>query len=71
MTFFGESFGFFLVKLFGVTRLEHPKGMKDKVKQTQWAQSRSGSGVGGLEVGAQQAPRLLVILYLKGAKGKW
>ena len=52
------------LKLFGVTRLERQKGVKDKVKQTRWAQSRSGSGVGvragGLEVEAQQAPRILV-----------
>ena len=71
---------------FGVTRLERLKGVKDKVKQTRWAQSRSGSGgpgsgvggrglgsgiggpgsgsgrvrAGGLEVGAQRVPRLLV-----------
>ena len=60
----------------GVTRLERLKGVKDKVKQTRWAQRQSGSGVrvrglgsgsgsgrvraGGVEVGAQQAPRLLV-----------
>ena len=31
-----------------VTWLERPKGVKDEVKQTRWAQSRSGSpGVGG------------------------
>ena len=33
-----------LVKFFGVTRLERLKGVKDKVKQTRWAQSRSGPG---------------------------
>ena len=71
-----------------------PKGVKDEVKQTRWAQSRSGirgqwsriggpvgpvsSGSGGsvclvgsgvramgLEVGAQRAPRFLV-LYISG-----
>ena len=36
----------FFVKFFGVTQLDRPKGVKDKVKQTWWAQSRSGSGVG-------------------------
>ena len=44
--FFCEFFLDFLVKYFCVTWLERPKGVKDKVKQTQWAQSRSGSGVG-------------------------
>ena len=45
--FFGDFFVFlgdFFVKFFGVTQLERPKGVKDKVKQTRWAQSRSGVG---------------------------
>ena len=36
------------MQFFGVTRLEHPKGVKDEVKQARWAQSRPGSGVGGV-----------------------
>ena len=45
------------LKLFGVTRLERPKGVKDKVKQTRWAQSRSG--VGGPGLGSRRAAQKL------------
>ena len=62
----------FFWKFFGVTWLERPKSVKDEVKETRLAQSWSGSVVGGvrgrgsgdpggLEVGAQWAPRLLVL----------
>ena len=61
----------FFWKFFGVTWLERPKSVKDEVKETRLAQSWSGSVVGGvrgrgsgdpggLAVGAQWAPRLLV-----------
>ena len=44
-----SRFLYFLVNFFWILwrNFLEPKGVKDEVKQTRWAQSRSGSGVGG------------------------
>ena len=41
------------ILFFGVTRLERPKGVKDKVKEARRAQSRFGSGGRGPGLGVR------------------